>query len=106
MTASSMGTTCSRKVGAEDDIVDFAAGDLIDVSGIDAVAAFDINGLIIKDAVNNAFTFIGAGGFTTRKVELRYAGGVVEGDINGDAIADYRDQVVGAPALTATDFVL
>ena len=93
-------------MGAEDDITDFAAGDLIDISGIDAVAAFDINGLIIKDAVNNAFAFIGAGAFTGAQGQLRYAGGVVEGDINGDTVADFAINVLGAPPLIATDFVL
>jgi len=95
------------KVAARDDIFVFTIGqDLIDLSKIDAVAAFDINSLIIKDAVNNAFSFIGASGFSSTQGELRYAGGVVEGDINGDAIADFAINVVGAPALTATDFVL
>ena len=94
------------KVGAEDDIIDFAPGDLIDLSGIDAVAAFDINGLIIKDAVNSAFTFIGAGAFTGAQGQLRYAGGVVQGDINGDAVADFAINVLGAPPLIAPEFVL
>jgi len=56
--------------------------------------------------VNNAFTFIGAGAFTNVQGQLRYAGGVVQGDINGDAIADFAINVATAPALTATDFVL
>lgn len=99
------------KVVARDDIIGFTAGqDLIDLSKIDAAASFDSNGFIIKDGTNNAFSFIGAGAFTGAQGQLHYVvdGGnvIVEGDINGDAVADFAINVLGVASLAATDFVL
>ena len=55
--------------------------------------------------MNDAFLFI-AGAFTGVAGQLHYVGGVVEGDINGDTVADFAINVVGAPALVLTDFLL
>jgi len=85
-------------LAAPDQIGDFstAEGDLIDLSLIDANA---------NVAGNQAFTFIGANAFTGTAGELNFLNGFVEGDINGDAVADFRIQLfVGN--LAATDFLL
>ena len=94
-----------------DDITDFTAGDdLIDLAGIDAAAVFDEDGFVIQDGVNDAFSFIGAGAFSGTSGELRYeagGGGVtVQGDIDGDAVADFAIDVLGVASLAGTDFVL
>ncbi|MEA1832114.1 family 16 glycosylhydrolase [Methylobacterium durans] len=66
---------------ARDTIVDFdaAEGDTIDLSAIDA------NSLVAGD---QAFTYIGAAAFSAAG-QLRYANGILSGDLNGDRIADF-----------------
>jgi Ca2+-binding RTX toxin-like protein len=82
-----------------DRIADFRRGeDLIDLSTIDA----DIDGT----AGNQAFTFIGSIAFTGVDGQLRFANGRLEGDVNGDRIADFAIDVTGIAALTRFDFVL
>jgi Ca2+-binding RTX toxin-like protein len=85
-----------------DTIVDFVAGtDRIDLWQIDAVAG---------TGGNEAFTFIGAAAFGSSAGQLRafQADGswFVEGDTNGDGIADFALQVMGSGALGAGDFLL
>lgn len=80
-----------------DTIADFASGDLIDVGGIDART---------DHAGNDAFRYIGARAFHDTAGELRYAGGLVSGDVDGDGTADFAIRVLGAPSLAADDFVL
>lgn len=89
-----------------DTITDFrrGQGDLIDLSGIDAVAG---------GPANEAFSFLGTGAFTGHAGELRVvaspaAGGLstVYGDVTGDGVADFMIQVVSAQPLNAADFVL
>jgi hypothetical protein len=48
---------------------------------------------------NQAFSFSGVAG------DLRFTGGIVSGDLNGDGNADFKIGVA-VPALNATDFVL
>jgi Ca2+-binding RTX toxin-like protein len=90
-------------LGGRDTIMDFSAaeGDRIGLSLIDA------NSLT---AANEAFKFIGTGAFSHKAGELRYSvvnGGVlVEGDVNGDGIADLSILVANASSLTAKDFIL
>jgi Ca2+-binding RTX toxin-like protein len=88
---------------AGDTILDFAAGDRIDVSGIDA-----ING-----GANDAFTFLGGAAFTNHAGELRAVntGGnnwLVQGDTNGDGVADFQLSFVNSDAhpITSADFTL
>jgi Ca2+-binding RTX toxin-like protein len=83
---------------APDLIADFtsAAGDKIDLTAIDADST---------TAINDAFNYIGAGAFTGTAGELHFVAGIVEGDVNGDAVADFAIKVPIA-ALLATDFVL
>jgi Ca2+-binding RTX toxin-like protein len=86
-----------------DTILDFshAQTDKIDLSAINGNAA----------VAGSAFTFIGAGAFSTVAGQLHYvangSGGVnVEGDTNGDGVADFTLVVNGVASLAGTDFVL
>ncbi len=92
-------TAAEAGVGASRDaIVDFAPGeDLIDVSGIDACAV---------GVGDQEFLFIGDGAFSGATQELRYADGIVAGDVNGDGLADFEIAIVNLAPLAADDFLL
>ncbi|WP_262271837.1 calcium-binding protein [Microvirga yunnanensis] len=80
-------------------IADFRRGyDKIDLQSIDA----DQDGTI----GNQSFRFIGGKAFTGRDGELRFSAGVVEGDVNGDRVADFAIELANIKALSASDFVL
>jgi hypothetical protein len=88
-----------------DTIVDFShtQHDRIDLSAIDADA---------HRAGNQGFAFIGASAFHSVPAhgihhygELRYAGHMLEGDVNGDGRADFQVHV-NAASLVVGDFVL
>jgi Ca2+-binding RTX toxin-like protein len=89
---------------ARDTILDFAPGDRINLSGIDADGNA-ANG-------NGQFAFIGAGAFTKAAGQLRavQAEGnwLIEGDTNGDGAADLSILVTAAPGhlIGAADFIL
>ena len=85
-------------VGAGRDVVFFerTEGDKIDLQSIDA----DTDGT----AGNQAFTYIGAGGFSGVDGQLRFSGGILQGDVNGDRVADFEIRIVGA--LSGGDIVL
>ena len=94
-------TSDSAVGGNRDRILDFTRGsDVIDLSAIDA------NTLV---AGNQAFSFIGSSAFSGVAGQLRFAGGIVAGDVNGDGIADFEIQVQFSggppPPLTVGDFV-
>jgi Ca2+-binding RTX toxin-like protein len=76
--------------GANHDTLVFrrADGDKIDLRTIDA----DIDGT----GGNQAFNFIRASAFSGVDGQLRFAGGVLQGDVNGDKVADIEIKVVGA----------
>jgi serralysin len=80
---------------------DHAELDIIDLATIDAKAG--VFG-------NQAFTFIGSQAFHDVKGELHFlsasAYSVVQGDTNGDGVADFAIKVVGVSSLVAADFVL
>jgi Ca2+-binding RTX toxin-like protein len=84
---------------APDTIRDFheAEGDLINLSGIDARSGV---------AGDQAFRFIGGAAFSDTRGELRYAGGVVSGDINGDGVADFRIVIAGGGSIDRDCFIL
>jgi Ca2+-binding RTX toxin-like protein len=84
--------------GGHDVITDFTVGsDRINLTGIDA------NWNV---AANQAFHFIGSDGFSSTAGELRYAGGMISGDLNGDGHADFNIEVGALSGLTQADFVL
>lgn len=92
------------EAGAGDVIKDFVAGaDLVDLAGIDADATAD---------GDQAFAFVGAEGFGGTAGELRFTVGrdgaktVIEGDLDGDGLADFSLKLVGDHTLSAADFVL
>jgi serralysin len=72
-----------------DRIIDF-------VSGADKV---DLRGTGVD------FSFVGNAAFSGVGGELRFAGGVLEGDVNGDGVADLSIFVAGDPLL-ATDILM
>jgi Ca2+-binding RTX toxin-like protein/beta-lactamase class A len=86
-----------------DRITDFdaAEGDLIDLRAIDAVAGV---------AGDQAFAFIGTSAFSHTAGELNYrvAGALtfLDGDVNGDAVADFSIALNNVPTLTAAGIVL
>ena len=95
----SFGTTNATR----DRILDFAAGDKIDLSRIDAITG----------GGDDAFSFIGNAAFGNVAGQLRFTdvgGGVfnIEGDVNGDGVADFAILVTAGPAypFAASDFVL
>jgi hypothetical protein len=94
----------SNSTGGIDKILDFQGIDEIDLSGIDANAGTD---------GNDAFTFIGSAAFSGAgqlRATFDSANGfwLVEGDTNGDNVADFQLQVVtvGNTPIIAADFLL
>lgn len=59
-----------------------------------------------RTAANDAFSYINARAFSGKAGELRYRGGIISGDVNGDKRADFQIALQGAPRLSATDFAL
>lgn len=98
--------TADTRVGAtERDIIgDFESGsDRIEISRFDA----DVN-----VGGNQVFDFIGASSFSGTAGELRYfqdAGNgytIIEGDVDGDSMADFQIELTGLLTLLASDFLL
>ena len=84
---------------AMDTIVDFTSGlDDIDLSDIDA------NNLGVDG--NQAFVLIGAAAFHGIAGELRSVGGLIEGDVNGDSVADIRILFSNGATALAGDIIL
>lgn len=81
-----------------DVIADFADGDFIDLVGIDANTR--------SATTDQSFTFIGAAGFSGTPAQLRYANGVVSGDVNGDGVRDFFITIANGYDLQASDFLL
>jgi hypothetical protein len=91
----------SRRVSYVDTIMDFATGDKIDLSAIDAST---------RGRGNNAFTFIGDSDFTGVAGQLHYytdaSHTYICGDRNGDRVADFTICLDGLHTLHSSDFVL
>jgi serralysin len=88
--------------GVRDSILDFMRGqDKIDLSTIDAST---------RAVGNQAFAFIGASAFYRKAGELhtvKTSGGLyIEGDVNGDARADFQIYVKAIALMSAAEFVL
>jgi serralysin len=85
-----------------DYIEDFSRsqGDRIDLRLVDAIAG----------GGDSAFTFIGRQGFSGNAGDLRYftssGDTFVDGDVNGDGLADFRIYLEGSHTLYASDFIL
>jgi Ca2+-binding RTX toxin-like protein len=90
--------------GTPDHITDFslAAGDKIDLSKIDANTLIDGNQTFIWIGNDNAFVNEWGAG------QLRFNAGYVEGDVDGDMVADFRIEVDGVPpaSMPESAFVL
>ncbi len=90
-------------VGAlgRDTIIDFwrADGDTVDLSAIDANTIA---------AGNQAFSFIGNAGFSGSAGQLRYATAInqIQGDVNGDGVADFAIVVDNVANMIGSDFAL
>jgi Ca2+-binding RTX toxin-like protein len=90
-------------VEQSDRITDFnrAQGDRIDLAGIDANIFVDSN---------QAFSFIGNGAFSNIAGQLRYfqqdGDTFIQGDVNGDSIADFQVILDPLVNIVANDFVL
>jgi serralysin len=86
-----------------DAIKDFsaAAGDMIDLSAIDAISS---------TSANEAFTWIGSQSFHKVAGELRFttvsSGGLLQGDINGDGVADFAIKLILLTTLSVDHIVL
>lgn len=97
---SSLGDLTNNR-DTSDVIFDFASGDVIDLSAIDANAGA---------AGNQAFSFIGGAKFSGRAGELRVTKNgtrwEIEGDVNGDGVADFVLGANKSSAFTQYDFSL
>jgi Ca2+-binding RTX toxin-like protein len=90
--------------GAQDRILDFTLGDLIDLAGVDARAG----------GANDAFSFIGGNAFTNQAGQLRAVQTqtpntwLVQGDVDGNGSADLQLLVTVSDGhqLSTADFVL
>lgn len=83
---------------AVDTIQDFVRGsDRIDLRAIDANTSV---------AGDQAFTFIGKSAFHHKAGELRFADGMLSGDVNGDAGTDFKIAVANLATLSKGDFYL
>lgn len=82
-----------------DRISDFshAQGDKIDLSEIDAN---------LGKGGDQAFHYIAADAFSGTAGELRYQGGILSGDVDGDGHVDFAIELSNASKLVAADFLL
>lgn len=71
-------------------------GDIIDLSNIDA-------NTIKKD--DQAFTYIGTGAFTAAG-QIRYSGGILQGNTDSNLAANFEIKLEGSPLLVASDIIL
>ena len=89
------------RIAAPDLIQDFQSGDVIDLSQIDANRGL---------SGDQAFEWTGSNTFNGQAGELRaYFDGIntiIEGNVDGDTVADFQIQVNGDVALRAVDFLL
>lgn len=77
-----------------DVIVDFVSGqDVIDLVDIDAD---------FTEIGNQGFVFIGSGAFTAAG-QLRYAGGILQANVDNNLAADFEVQLTGSPSLQGGD---
>lgn len=88
----------SRSNGGRDTITDFISKlDRIDLRAIDANT---------RTSGDQAFSYIGSGAFSGRAGQLHYVNGMLEGDTNGDRIADFQIVMQNVGAFATGDFIL
>lgn len=102
-----------RTAATRDVIKDFAHSAIAALSDHIDVSTVDAN---VLTAGNGAFTWIGTGAFHGGAGELHFRvedstdntkdKTIIEGDINGDKIADFQIELSGLKALVASDFIL
>lgn len=85
-----------------DTILDFESGsDIVALRGLDANT---------NTVANDAFTWIDSAAFSNTagelRIELLQNGVMVQGDMDGDGVADFQLMVEGVDALSSTDFYL
>ena len=91
-------TTDSSATTGRDTITDFVSKtDKIDLKSIDANT---------KLSGDQAFSYIGSAAFTKVAGQLHFVNGVLEGDINGDRVADFQIIVQNVSAFATGDFIL
>jgi serralysin len=71
-------------------------GDRIDLSGIDANST---------KGGNQAFTYIGTRGFTAAG-QIRYSGGILQGNTDSNLAANFEIKLEGSPLLVASDIIV
>ncbi len=71
--------------------------DRIVLSGIDADSVTD---------GHQAFNYVGGADFSSVAGELRFADGVLQGDTDGDGVADFEIELTGVTALVRGDLIL
>ena len=83
-----------------DYIADFSAaeGDIIDLSAIDAN--------VVGGTSDDAFVYVGSAAFSGTAGELRFSGGMLQGDTDGDGIADLAIKLSGTSSLDAASLRL
>lgn len=75
------------------------------VRGEDVIRLYWIDGDARTEELD-ALRYLGASAFTGRAGELRMSQGLVEADVDGDALADMQIEVLGHDVLAVTDFLL
>lgn len=91
--------TSESVVGNNRDVIlDFSRsqGDKVDLAGIDAKTT--VSG-------DQAFSFIGSAAFGHHAGELRFSGGVISGDVDGNGSADFQI-AINVTSMNAGDFIL
>lgn len=86
------------KASTRDVITDFEQRtDLIDLSAMDADRT---------TPGNQSFVFIGSERFSGAAGELRFANGILSGDVSGNGKANFQIEVTGMNSLNQSDFIL
>jgi hypothetical protein len=88
-----------KSASSRDMILDFSRkdGDKIDLSAIDANST---------KSGDQAFSFVSGAAFSGKAGELALHGNILEGDVNGDRIADFQIDLGPVTSLNTTDFIL
>lgn len=80
-----------------DRIAGFRADDRIDLAAIDARTV---------TLGNQAFSFVGDAEFSGVAGQLRFAGERLQGDVNGDRVADFEVRLIGVASIEAENLIL